>query len=416
MKSACRCGKIVAVRKFLRKTLLWLLAAVLVVLAVVLAALPLAVPWTVAREAEKLAAAQGFPIKVRMRLGYCWRNGPGIAGKAAVYALDAPWRVEAEFGASCCEWAAAVKMDKTEFSERDAVVRRVLERFPIPEMTNLVFSGTVSLEARAERTFRKPVPVWSVRVPLKNLSASCSMAEKSVAAKGFSVTLAANGIAEHMDVVPMHVRGKSLVFDGFELTDVRAAIQASEDHLLMTEATAGFCGGKVGVYALNLAMKNLNTGFTLFVDNVDAGKALSHLNGFRGTADGRLHGKVKLFAREGGKSIRLSDAFLYSTPGEVGKLRLPDNETVADYLTMTGMDADECRNLANVMTDVDYSVLKLDLKRGEGRSATLSVRVAGSATRGSLTVPVDVTLNFKAEIEQLLNLGLDYTNKLKGMK
>ena len=403
-------------RRFLRKTLLWLLAALLVVLAVALVALPLAVPWVVSREAEKLALAQGFPVKVRLHLGYCWRNGPGIAGKATVYALEAPWRVDAEFGASCCEWAASLKMDETKFTERDAVVRRVLERFPMPGVTNLAFSGAVSLSARAERTFRKPVPVWSARVPLKGLSASYSTAERSVSAQDFSVTLAAGGIAEHLDVAPLHVRGKSLVFDGFELTDVRAAVQASEDHLLMTEATAGFCGGKVSVYALNLAMKSLNAGFTLFVDGVDAGKVLSHLNGFRGTADGRLHGKVKLFVKEGGRAVRFSDAFLYSTPGEIGKLRLPDSENMVDCLTMTGMNADECRNLANVMTDMDYSVLKLDLRRGEGRSATLSVRVAGSATRGQLTVPVDVTLNFRGEIEQLLNLGLDYTNKLKGMK
>ena len=185
---------------------------------------------------------------------------------------------------------------------------------------------------------------------------------------------------------------------------------------MITEAEAGFCGGKVNLYSLVLNPKNLSTGFTLFLDDVDAGEALSHLKGFRGEASGRLHGKVKLRVKDGGEAVRLSDAFLYSAPGETGKLRMENPEMVADGLALAGLDEAARGNVANALTDLDYSVLRLDLRRMEGRSARLSVRLGGSATRGGKTVPVDLTVNFNGELEQLINTGLGYSAKLKGKK
>ena len=54
------------------------------------------------------------------------------------------------------------------------------------------------------------------------------------------------------------------------------------------------------------------------------------------------------------------------------------------------------------------------LKRGKDKSATLSTTVRGTATRGRTTVPVDITVNFNGELEQLVNTGLGYTHLLKG--
>ena len=184
--------------------------------------------------------------------------------------------------------------------------------------------------------------------------------------------------------------------------------------VFVTEAAARFCGGQVNLYSLFLDPKNLNTGFTLFLDDINAGEALAHFNGFSGEASGHLHGKVKLFVREGGKAVRLSDAFLYSTPGETGKLKLADPTSVTDNLALAGLDEATRGNVADALTDLDYSVLRLNLKRGEDRSATLSTTLRGTATRGDLSVPVDITLNFNGDLEQLINTGLNYSNLLKG--
>lgn len=398
----------------MRKAIKRLLIALAVTVLLVIIAVPVAVPPLVERLVRDEAGRFGLSAVPRMTLGYCWRNGPGIAGSFEISVKDSPWCVTAEFGASCSEWSAAVAMPETDFSETDTVVRAVLERYPVTAVSNLTFSGSIALSAKAERTFRTPVPVWTAKLPIRNLSGGLTISNENYSISGFSVTPAASGINDHIDIAPVFLRAKSVSAAGFELDDFLATVRITEKALLVTEASAGFCGGQVNLYSVFLDPKSLNTGFTLFLDDINAGEALTHLNGFRGEASGRLHGKIKLFVREGGKAIRLSDAFLYSTPGETGKLKLADPTPVTDNLAMAGLDEATRSNVANALTDLDYSVLRLNLKRGDGRSATLSTTVRGTATRGDLSVPVNLTINFNGELEQLINTGLGYSNLLKG--
>ena len=399
----------------MRKAIKGLLIGLVVTILLVITAVPVVVPPLVEAIAEAKIGEFGLEAIVKMSLGYCWRNGPGIAGKLQVQVKDSPWTLlVADFGASCCEWSATVKMPETQFSEDDGVLQTLLGKYPVPAVSNLTFSGSIALDARAERTFGMPVPVWSVKLPVKNLSASLTMEDSPYAVRGLSVTPAASGIAGHVDIAPTFLRAKSISACGFDLADFHATVRATEKSLHVTEAAAGFCGGQVNLYSLVLNPQNLNAGFTLFLDEVDAGQALAHLNGFRGEASGRLHGKVKLYVREGGKAIRLGDAFLYSVPGETGKIRMTDPTPVTDNLALAGLDEAVRNNVANALTDLDYSVLRLDLRRGEGRDATLSTTVRGTATRDRVTVPVDITLNFNGELEQLINTGLGYSTLLKG--
>lgn len=397
-------------RKAVKRLLIGLMATGLLVLVALPVVVPPIVENIVRSKLHELGLTNPY---ARVSLGYCWRNGPGLAGKFTLTLLPS-WFIVAEFGASCCEWSASVKMPETSFTQDDDVLRALLEKYPISAVSNLTFSGSIALDAHAERTFHTPVPVWSAKLPIKNLSVDLTMEDKIYSVQGFSVTPAASGLADHIDIATLRPRAKSITASGFELSDFHASVRVTDKAILVTEAAAGFCGGQVNLYSLFLNPKNLNTGFTLFLDDINAGEALAHFNGFSGEASGRLHGKVKLFVREGGKAIRLSDAFLYSTPGETGKLKLADPTSVTDNLALAGLDEATRGNVADALTDLDYSVLRLNLKRGEDRSATLSTTLRGTATRGKLSVPVDLTLNFNGDLEQLINTGLGYSNLLKG--
>ena len=398
----------------MRKTVKGLLIALAVTVVIVVSVLPVLLPPLVESLVRSKAAEFGLSASPKMSLGYCWRNGPGIAGSLQVKLKDSPWLVTAEFGASCSEWSASVRMPETAFSESDPVIQTLLAKYPVTAVSNLTFSGSIALTASAERTFHTPVPVWSVKLPVKDFSATLMAQDKPYALAGLTVTPAASGIADRVDITPMFLRVKSISAAGFDLEGLHASIRVSEKSVLVTEASAGFCGGQVNLYSLFLDPKNLNTGFTLFLNDIHAGEALTHFNGFHGEASGRLHGKVKLFLREGGKAVRLSDAFLYSTPGETGKLKLNDPAPFTDNLALAGLDEATRNNVANALTDLDYSVLRLNLKPNKDKTATFSTTVRGSATRGKTSVPVDITLNFNGELEQLINTGLGYSNLLKG--
>ena len=398
----------------MRKAVKGLLIGLTVTVLLVIVAIPVVVPPLVEAIARAKIGEFGLRSSIKMTLDYCWRNGPGIGGNITIALADSPWRVFAEFGASCSEWSAAVKMDETAFSESDPMIQTLLTKYPVTAVSNLTFSGSIALDAKAERTFHTPVPVWSAKIPIRNLSSGFTFDGKNYTVEGFSITPAAAGIAGYHEVDPMYPHAKSISASGFVMTNFFAAVRISEEGLLITQASAELCGGKVNLYSLFLDSKNLNSGFTLFIDDVEAGEMLSHVNGFSGEASGRLHGKVQLLIRNGGKSIRLGDAYLYSTPGETGKLKMHNPAPVTDNLAMAGIDEATRSNVADALADLDYSVLRLNLRRGDGRSATLSTTIRGSATRGKTSVPVDITVNFNGALEQLVNTGLGYSNLTKG--
>lgn len=400
----------------MRRILKTLLVLLVIVMAVVLVVAPFVVPPIVERLAEEKLAAFGVGADVSLKFGYCWRNGPGVEGTLRVSLPKTPWDVRAAFGASCSEWSAKVTMRETSFNEQDALLRALLDRYPLQGVTNLLFSGSVALEASAERTFSKPVPVWRAKVPVKGLNVSLVTGKLPVDVAGFSVTASASGIADHVDIGSMYPRAQSLTIGAFHATNFYASVRATDRALIVNEAGSEFCGGKANVYSLYLNPENLNAGFSLFLDNVDAGAALAQFSGFRGEASGRLHGKLRAFIQKGGKAIGIRDAFLYSTPGEVGKLRIRDSAEMVEKLAYAGMDDAYRANVAEALTDLDYRVLRMDLVRTGENTARLSWRISGSATRGETTVPVDLTINLNGEIERLINMGLDYSAKMKGNK
>jgi len=401
----------------MKKVAKWILIGLAAAIVLLLTLVPTLLPPIVQRLAETKLAEFGIPAGVRMNLGYVWRNGPELAGALRLNLLNSPVQASADFGVGFGEWHAQVQVPQTELTEADPLVEKLLSGFRLPEgVSNLAFSVRFSLDACAARTRQTPVPVWSAKLPIRDTSVRLIKEDKPIAVDGLAVTLGASGIADHLDIAPMFLRIRSADAQGFALTNLMASIRATEKSLLVTEARAGVCGGSVTLYSLFLDPKTLNAGFTLFMEDIDAGDILSHFKGCRAAASGKLHGKLRLFLKLGGKSIRFSDAFLYSTPGETGKLKMTDAGVVTDNLALAGMDAESCGNVANALTDLDYSVLKLDLRRHSDDAATLSVRLDGTATRGAQKAPVNLTINFNGKLEQILNTGLGLSNRLKGMK
>lgn len=351
-----------------------------------------------------------------MSFGYAWRHGPEFSGTLNVSLPGSPWYAHADFGAGLGTWHARLRLPETDFDQSDPIVSRFLEPNLPGDISNLAFRASIAVDASVERTRRLPVPVWAARVPVRGVFANMVRNDRPLDVENLSVTLGASGIANHFDIAPMFLRASAVTASGFTMTNITATIRATEKALLVTRAKAGICGGTISLYSLFLDPKTLNAGLTLFLDDIDAGDILSHFQGFRGEASGRLHGKLHLFLKEGGKAIRLSDAFLYSNPGEWGKLKMEDASVVTDNLELAGIDESSRANVANALSDLDYSVLKLDLRHGTDDTATLCVRLDGTATRGSLSVPVNLTVNFNGKLEQIVNTGLGLSNRLKGNK
>jgi len=391
--------------------LVWRILLTLAVLALLATAmLPFVVPPVATRLLQSRLDQLGVPATVRVGMEYDWTpRGPGFSGCIRVSATDNTWHAFADCGVSFLEWHATVHIPKTRLNETNPTLRLLTAKIPASAVSNLVFDLSFALDASVCRTPSMPVPVWNVQTCIENASVRFCTNDRNFTIDNASLKPTVSGIANHVDYEPLRVRVGSFAVNDILSSNLFASIRFDGAKLLVSEARADICKGQASVYALSLDTKTLNSGITLFIENVDAGEVLSKLKGFRGSASGRLHGKVKLFLREGGRSLRLRDAFLYSSPGAIGKLQLSDSGALTSTLEMAGLDEANRTNVANVLTDVDYSVLKLDLNRTDAQNAVLTIKLEGSATRGATTVPVKLDLSLRGELEQLINTGLKLT-------
>ena len=132
---------------------------------------------------------------------------------------------------------------------------------------------------------------------------------------------------------------------------------------------------------------------------------------FHGEASGRLHGKLPVFLKDG-KTLRIKDAYLFSTPGETGNLRITDAKPILDNLAQGGVDKATRDNLEKVLANLDYNVLKVELRRGkDGEDSSLGLKIEGTATHGATTVPVNLDVTFHGDIDQLVDTGMKLSKR-----
>ena len=303
-------------------------------------------------------------------------------------------------------WTATVEIPKTRLTERDPVLGDIVRRFLPPTLTNLTFAAQLDFRATAERTSEIPVPVWMVRGRLANAEVCGFSGNVPFAVQGLSTSFGADGIADRVTVAPLSPRIKTMSAAGLVATDVYAMLRMTEKQtFLVTEAGAKVCGGEVKLYSLYLDPARLTTGFTLFLDDIDTNELIKLSPGFKGSASGRLHGKLPVFLKDG-KRLMLRNSYLYSIPGEVGALRLENASPIIDNLQLGGVDEAMCNNLSKALANLMYSVLKLDLKRDEKGELALTLKLEGNASSGKLTVPVKFEVTFHGDLQELINASL----------
>lgn len=350
--------------------------------------------------------ALDWPVRGDATFAAALTNGFSLGGTAALTLPDTPWRADADFAVTTNGWSVDALIPAVEPDESDPLLGAIASRVPMPGVTDLAFHGAVWGNVHAEQTKNLPVPTWRAMVTLEDGRASLAASGTPIAVRGIEARVFASGIADRWEVAPIRPRIFSANIGDIELGAGDASLLVSEHSLLVTESSVAFCGGFLRLYALSFLPERLDAGFTLFVDNIDAGEFLTRLPNFHGTATGRLFGRIPLRIRNG-KEVVLRDAFLYSPPGETGKLRIIDPSPIVENLAASGVPKETTDNLSKALADLDYTVLRIDLRRGtDAEESTIGFQIKGTATDAGKTVPVALAVNFHGALERLLNTGI----------
>lgn len=329
------------------------------------------------------------------------------SGEAGVEELS--WRIAFSGEAEGSAFSAKVEREPVTIDEDDPMLASILAALPLPkDLTDLRATATVSASATVVQTEKVPVPVWEVETRLSEIGLRAKWQEHDLALRRGGLRFAATGVGNRWVMHPMRLGFASAKAGRLDFDGGYATFLADEESLLVSEASVGFCGGRLRLYALSLDLKRMSSGFTILLDGLDAGRILAMFPEVGGTATGTLNGKIPLGLRNVSTEpeLRLRNAFLHAPPGDTGKLCLSNTQPIVDYLLAAGVPGPTCRSLGEALHNLDYTLLRLDLSNAEGEENHLVLRLSGSSTTGKTKTPVDLNIGIHGDIQRLLNFGI----------
>lgn len=283
--------------------------------------------------------------------------------------------------------------------EKDGVVAEAI-RARVPGMT---VSGSVS--ALAEMRLMGSQPYVTGRVKLREGHfASGDMAAEGVAADvAFEIGVFFRTIERPVMTFKQARVGKLFLDAG------RLDFHLTPQELLVDRLEVGWCKGRLNAYSVHLDFKNPKDDFIVYADRIDLGEALMMALSFKGQIEGYLYGRIPVGIDRG--RVKLSNGFLYSLPGQSGMLKLDDSGQMLELLEKAGIRSEVQEPLSKALSDMDFSSVRFDLETlGQGQGV-LKIKLGGKSNYKEWPAPVDLNLNLRGPMEELLNMGLDMSRK-----
>jgi hypothetical protein len=159
------------------------------------------------------------------------------------------------------------------------------------------------------------------------------------------------------------------------LTDAVMYFQIeSRKSLWLEQGRFRWCGGQVHVQALHLAPEIDEYRVVLFCDRLNLAQVLEQFGAAAVEGEGSLSGRIPLSLRKG--QWRFDDGFLFSTPGEGGKLRISDTGILTAGIPEDTPQFAQLELAREALKDYDYEWTQLRLNT-EGEELLLRLQMDG---------------------------------------
>ncbi len=189
----------------------------------------------------------------------------------------------------------------------------------------------------------------------------------------------------------------------------RIEFQVTPQEVFVDRLEVGWCKGSLQAYSVHLDPKNPKADVIVYADRIDLGQALMMVMPFKGHVEGVLYGRFPVGIEDG--NIKLSNGFLYSLPGQGGKLRLDDPAQMLTLLERAGIKGEVQKPLSKALSDMDFSAIRMELEPKTEGDAVFRIKLDGKSNYKEWPAPVDLNLNLHGPLERIMNLGLDVSRK-----
>ena len=331
--------------------------------------------------------------------GFAWSaDGGAVELRAGVRLAESAVRAQALVRvplANPQDMHVTVTLPETELTADDAVAALVRDKTKGIELT-----GRMSAEADAR--FRRARPSVTARARFSDGRVQSG----DTVVEGLATELSFMGGGIFRTIERPFVSFEQVKSGNIVLGRGRADFHVTPRGVTIDRMDVACCKGTLNAYALDWDFKNPKAAFTVYADRIDMGEALMMMVPFKGQMEGVLYGRQPVVINNG--RITLLPGYLYSLPGQGGKLRLDDPQQVRTLLDQSGIKGDVQEPLSKALSNLDFSMLKFDLEPREDGEGTLRIKLVGKSNDKDWPAPVDLNLNLHGPLEELINTGRSF--------
>jgi hypothetical protein len=160
-----------------------------------------------------------------------------------------------------------------------------------------------------------------------------------------------------------------------EVNDGKIEFQIeSSKSLFIEKSQFKWCDGNVDTYAIRLSAGQQDYRLILYCDRLNMAKVLEQFGAATAMGQGTVNGRIPLRYRNG--KISFDDGFLYSTPGETGKIRLTDTEILTAGIAPNTPQYTQMELARAALKDYDVFWAKLNIT-SKGEELLLKMQLDG---------------------------------------
>lgn len=282
----------------------------------------------------------------------------------------------------------------------------------------VTFNGEVGVEGDI---FLNRAGITSpMRIRLKN--ANVTHKEKDTKIEGIQLALYLTDLFKMKSAPKQLLRFDKASLGGLNFRSGMIEFQVESVRSFFIENSSfSWCDGVVYSPAIRISPGTKDYHIILYCDRLNLPMILEQLGAVRAEGIGTVNGRLPIQVKNG--KIRFSDGFLYSTPGEGGKIHVTGTEMLTAGIPPDTPQYVQLELAREALKDYDYNWAKLNLKT-EGDDAVLLLRLDGKPSnplpfvynkeiggfakveagiKGSIFQGIRLDVNFRVPLDKILH-------------
>ncbi|MBT8369732.1 MAG: YdbH domain-containing protein, partial [Deltaproteobacteria bacterium] len=178
--------------------------------------------------------------------------------------------------------------------------------------------------------------------------------QNKISVEGIQTDLFIGQLANLRSAPGQQIKFAKASFGGLNIENGKVDFQIESNRsVLIEKGRFSWCDGKVEAPAIRLTSGAEDYNLILYCDRLNLAKVLEQFSAAQVEAEGELNGKIDLRYQNG--ILSFDDGFLYSTPGEPGKIRMVDTEILTAGVPKDTPQYAQMELARKALEDYDYS-------------------------------------------------------------